>query len=163
MKVILLRKMLNLGNIGDIKEVRDGFARNYLIPSGIATYDTSKNREMLNSILERAKKEDQKKHNEALAIHHKINNQSIVLIRQAALDGRLFGSVKSHDIAKSLDVSHRCVSIKQPIKYTGSYQISIVLHPEVIANVSLVVAISEADAEKILANENADNPTNDLS
>ena len=116
MKVILLRKVVNLGNIGEIKEVKNGFARNYLIPSGIATYATDKNKEILDSILEQAKKEDQAKYDEALAVRQRINGQSVCLIRQAALDGRLFGSVKAHDIAKSLDISHHCISIKQPYK-----------------------------------------------
>ena len=149
MKVILLQRMSNLAKIGDIKEVKDGFARNYLIPAGVAIYATAKNRKLLSVILEQAKKEDQARHDEALALAEKIDGQSVCLTRQAAPDGRLFGSVKARDIAKILEISHRNISIKQPIKYTGSYQISIALHPEIIANIDLVVASSETDALKI--------------
>lgn len=158
MKVILLQKMLNLGKIGDIKEVKDGFARNYLIPTGAATYATAKNRKLLGVILEQAKKEDHAKHDEALALAEKIDGKSVCLTRQAAPDGRLFGSVKARDIAKILEISHRNISIKQPIKYTGSYQISVALHPEIIANIDLVIAHSEADAEKIKNQKNPDDP-----
>jgi large subunit ribosomal protein L9 len=161
MKVILLQKVLNLGEIGDIKEVKHGFARNYLIPTGAATYATAQNRKVLDSILEQAKKEDQAKYDEALALTEKIDGQSVCLVRQTAPDGRLFGSVKAHDIAEILGISHRSISIKQPIKYTGSYQISVTLHPKIITNIDLVVASSEADAEQIQTQNKANDLNNE--
>ena len=123
MQVILLDKVVNLGNLGEIVQVKGGYARNFLIPSGRARRATAA----------------------AQALGEKLNGQTIKLTQKAGVDGRLFGSVTNHDIADELkkqgyDVHKSQVRMPAgPIKTVGDNTIEIALHTDVLAEITVSV------------------------
>lgn len=151
MKVILLRRIAKLGSIGDVVQVKPGFARNYLLPKKFALRATDENMKYFESQKERIISENAKNKDAAEAVAKKLDGISIVLIRQASEKGQLYGSVTARDIAsaiKSADykVAAGQVNLNIPIKALGIYEVAIELHPEVIVAVNLNVAKSEEEA-----------------
>ena len=153
MKVVLLERVENLGAIGDVVSVKDGFARNFLLPRDKARRATSANLKAFE--LDRAAIEARNEKNKADAgtIGSKIDGQTYVMIRQAGETGQLYGSVTIRDIAAAIkaagfEVERRCVYLEKPIKDLGIYQVKLNLHPEVSQTILVNVARTEDDAKK---------------
>jgi large subunit ribosomal protein L9 len=153
MQVILLERIPRLGQMGDVVRVRDGFARNFLLPQGKAlraTKDNAKRFETERAQLE-ARNLDRK--NEASAVAEKLDGKSFIVVRQAGETGQLYGSVNARDIADILtnggfSVGRAQVVLNQPIKTIGLHTVAIALHPEVESTVTINVARSEDEAQR---------------
>lgn len=161
MEVILLEPVKKLGRTGDKVEVKNGYARNYLIPRGVALRASKENLEVFESRKAEIEKQnaDKKKTSEGLA--KKLNNLEITIIRQAAEDGRLYGSVTVREIAeqvkeKGFDVDSKSIDLLNPIRAIGVSKVRVSLHAEVSVEISVNVARSETEAEnQIEANKQA--------
>jgi large subunit ribosomal protein L9 len=159
MDVILLERVEKLGAIGDVVKVRNGFARNFLIPQGKALLATDANRRRFEA--ERAVIEARNEKAKAAAA---LDAQSIegavyMLIRQAGDTGQLYGSVTARDIAQAAGeaghpVERRHVQLNQPIKTIGLHEVSVRLHPEVTVTVTVNIARSPDEAERQARGEN---------
>jgi len=143
-EVILLRDHEKLGKAGDIVRVKMGYARNYLIPEGIAVFDTPKNRKLLEEKIraERLKYEREKVIAEELK--EKLESRSFTITKPVGEEGKLFGSVTHTDIANTLkeagfNVDKHNIKIGEPIKEIGVYTVEVTLHPEVKAKVKIWV------------------------
>ena len=145
MQVILMEKVVNLGNLGDVVKVKDGFARNYLIPHGKAkraTPDNLKAFEARRAELERAQAETLAKAQERAA---KLQGLTVQISQKAGVDGRLFGSVGNFDIVEALgtqgiEIERSQVRMPQgPLKQVGDYPIEIALHSDVLATITVSV------------------------
>ena len=153
MQVILLQRIGRLGQMGDVVNVKDGFARNFLLPQKKALRATAENRKRFES--ERAQLEannlDQKKEAEAVAA--RLTGKTFVAIRSAGDTGQLYGSVSTRDIAEvvtagGFTIERRQVIMEHPIKTLGLHETNVALHPEVIVKVTLNVARSQDEAER---------------
>jgi len=145
MQVILLEKVANLGNLGDVVKVRDGYARNFLIPSRAArraTESAIKEFEARRADLEKAAAE---KLSGAQALGEKMNGRTVHITQKAGVDGRLFGSVTNADIADALTRIDFKVTKSQvrmpngPLKTVGEHTVTVVPHTDVSAEVKVVV------------------------
>ncbi|WGM31586.1 50S ribosomal protein L9 [Brevundimonas sp. NIBR11] len=153
MKVVLLERVENLGAIGDVVTVKDGFARNFLLPREKALRATSKNLEKFE--LDRAAIEARNDKNKAEAqkIADKIDGQSYVMIRQAGETGQLYGSVAGRDIAEAIQaeggkVERSQIALNTAIKTLGVHEVVVRLHAEVSATVKINIARSAEEAER---------------
>lgn len=153
MKVVLLERVENLGAIGDVVTVKDGFARNFLLPRDKALRATSKNLEKFE--LDRAAIEARNDRNkgEAQKIADKIDGQSYIMIRQAGETGQLYGSVAGRDVAEAVQaeggkVERSQVVLNTAIKTLGVHEVLIRLHAEVTATVKINIARSADEAER---------------
>jgi large subunit ribosomal protein L9 len=159
MQVILLERVEKLGQMGDEVRVKDGFARNFLLPKKKALRATKANREYFQTRKVQLEAHNLERKKDAEAIAKKLGGKSFVLIRQAGDRGQLYGSVSPRDIATvvaagGFTVDRNQVSISQAIKAIGQFTIPVVLHPEVKVNVTLTVARSEDEAERLARGEN---------
>jgi len=145
MQVILMERIANLGNLGDVVKVKDGFARNYLIPQGKAKRATEANIkafEQQRAELERAQAEALARAQERGA---KLEGLTLQIVRKAGVDGRLFGSVTNYDIVEALKAQGHEVERAQvrmpagPLKAVGDYQIQVALHTDVVVTVNVSV------------------------
>jgi large subunit ribosomal protein L9 len=151
MEIILLERVEKLGYIGDVVTVANGYGRNYLIPKKKGMRATKENIALFEQ-----KKDDLLKHSaderqRAEALAAKLQGLTITLIRQAGESGLLYGSVSARDIAaavseRGFSVKRQQVSIPTPIKTVGLHPIHILLHPEVLAQIAVAVALSEEEA-----------------
>ena len=158
MQVILLERVEKLGQMGDEVRVKDGFARNFLLPKKKALRATKANRDYF-----QARKAELETHNlerkkDADAIAKKLGGKSFILIRQAGDRGQLYGSVSPRDIADVMEksgfkVDRHQVSISVAIKTVGIFTIPVVLHPEVKVNITINVARSEDEAAALARGE----------
>ena len=153
MKVVLLERVENLGAIGDVVTVKDGFARNFLLPRDKARRATSANLKTFE--LERAAIEARNEKNKAEAqkVADKIDGQTYVMIRQAGETGQLYGSVAGRDVAEAIQaeggkVERSQVVLNTAIKTLGVHEVLVRLHPEVSATVKMNVARSADEAER---------------
>ncbi len=144
MKVILLQDVKTLGKKGEIKEVAEGYARNFLIPRGLVIEATASNLKRHQG--EEKKLEDQKAkaQSEASKLAQRIDGQVFEVTARTGEGGRLFGSITSSDIASALKkrkiiVDKRKIELNEPIKSLGTYSIRVKLHPNVTANMEVVV------------------------
>jgi large subunit ribosomal protein L9 len=158
MEVILLERVGKLGQMGDVVKVKDGYARNFLLPRGKALRATTDNK----SKFEGMKGDLQVKSNEAKGVAGKlaakVDGKTYIVIRQASETGQLFGSVSTRDIAtlvssEGAEVGRTQVMLNAPIKAIGQYKVPLELHPDVEATVAVTVARSEAEAERIARGE----------
>ncbi len=152
MNIILLEKINKLGDIGDEVTVKSGYARNFLVPNGKALYCTPENREYFKQKKDLIKAEDEKSKKEAEKIAGKLIGKEVVLIRAASDAGQLFGSVSTKDIVKYLNdddiqILKNQVSLNKSIKNLTFEKINIILHPEVLCEITLNVARSTEEAE----------------
>ncbi|MDO1558346.1 50S ribosomal protein L9 [Brevundimonas sp. 2R-24] len=159
MKVVLLERVENLGAIGDVVTVKDGFARNYLLPRTKALRATSANLKKFE--LDRAAIEARNEKNKADAqkVADKIDGQTYIMIRQAGETGQLYGSVAGRDVAEAVQaeggkVERSQVVLHTPIKTLGVHEVLVRLHPEVSATVKMNVARSADEAERQARGEN---------
>ena len=153
MQVILLERVEKLGQMGDEVKVKDGFARNFLLPKKKALRATEANREHFLTQKVQIEAHNLERKKEAEVIARKLGGKSFVLLRQAGDRGQLYGSVSPRDIATvvaagGFTVDRTQVSISQAIKAIGLFSIPIVLHPEVRVSVTINVARSEDEAER---------------
>ena len=145
MQVILLEKVVNLGNLGEIVKVRDGYARNFLIPQGRARRATDANKAEFEAKRAELEKQAAAKLSEAQAQGEKLSGQTVKLTQKAGVDGRLFGSVTNFDIAEELNKQGYKVSKSQvrmptgPIKTVGDSTVSVALHTDVVVDINVTV------------------------
>ena len=152
MQVILLERVARLGQMGDVVRVRDGYARNFLLPQGKAlraSEDNIKSFETRKAQLEAQNLETRK---EAAAVAAKLDGQTFVVIRSASDAGALYGSVTPRDAADAatsagFTIDRKQVVLTRPIKELGIHEVEVVLHPEVSAQIRLNVARSAEEAE----------------
>ena len=152
MDVILLERVQNLGQIGDVVKVKPGYARNFLLPTRKALRATEANKAKFESQRAQIEAMNLEKRSEAEGVKHKIDGLKVVLIRQAGETGQLFGSVNGRDIAEAITASgftveRRQIILDRPIKTLGLHPIRVALHPEVIVGVTANVAKSTEEAE----------------
>ena len=145
MQIILLEKVVNLGNLGDIVKVKDGYARNFLIPAGRARRATEANKAEFEARRAELEKAAAAKLAEAQALGEKLAGLTIKLTQKAGVDGRLFGSVTNHDVADELNKQGYKVAKAQvrmpngPLKNVGDYTVSVNLHTDVTVDVAVTV------------------------
>ena len=144
MKVILLKTIDRLGKAGDVITVKEGYARNYLIPKNEAKEATAGNMKMMDSLKKKQAAEDAKKLAEIKILAEKIGSLSLTISAQAGEEEKLFGSVSNEDIAAALaaeniKIDKRDIVLEEPIKKLGIYQATVKLHPEVKANLKVSV------------------------
>ena len=152
MEVILLERVEKLGAIGDVVKVKDGFARNYLLPRKKALRANDANRKVFESNRARIEEDNANRRTDAEKASKGVDGKSIQLIRQASNTGQLYGSVSARDIAEALEgvgahVAKSQVVLDRPIKAIGLHEVKIALHPEVAVTVKVNVARSPEEAD----------------
>lgn len=161
MEVILLERLARVGQMGDVVSVKDGFARNFLLPRGKALRANAANRKRFESQRADLEARNLERRNEAQAVADKLDGMSFVVVRSAGEKGQLYGSVSTRDIAERLseegfDIGRNQVELNQPIKSIGLTNIAIALHPEVDVTIALNVARSAEEAKRQEAGETLD-------
>ena len=151
MQVILLERVAKLGQMGDVVKVRDGFARNFLLPQGKALRATEANKAAFESQKAQLEARNLETRTEAQDLAARLDGTSYVVIRSASDTGALYGSVTPRDIAEAVtaegfSIDRRQVVLNAPIKTLGVHGLSVVLHPEVSAKISVNVARSVEEA-----------------
>ena len=152
MDIILLERIEKLGAIGDVVSVKDGYARNFLLPQKKALRANEANKQVFEANRERLEAENAERRSEAEKAGEKVDGAEIVLIRASSNSGQLYGSVNVRDIAAALEeqghsVDKRQVIMGSPIKTIGVHEVTIALHPEVRVTVKANVARSDDEAE----------------
>jgi large subunit ribosomal protein L9 len=158
MKLVLLERVENLGAMGDIVNVRPGFARNYLLPQEKALRATDANMVRFDAQREALEKRNAERRTEAEASGSHLDGESFVMIRQAGESGQLYGSVTSRDVAETIsesgtNVVRSQIALTAPIKTLGIHDVRVRLHAEVSVTVAINVARSEDEAERQAAGE----------
>ena len=158
MEVILLERVAKLGQMGEVVKVRDGYARNFLLKRKKALRATAENRAKFDGMKADLEANNIKAKGEANKVAEKIEGRDIVIIRQASESGQLFGSVSVRDIvaalaADGITVSRPQVWLDAPIKAIGQRKVAIAVHPEVEASITVTVARSADEAERIKRGE----------
>ena len=152
MEVILLERVEKLGAIGDVVKVKDGFARNYLLPNKKALRANDSNRKLFETNRARIEEDNASKRAEAETASKDVDGKTVQLIRQASNTGQLYGSVSARDIVEALEgvgakVTKNQVVLDRPIKALGVHEVKIALHPEVAVTVKVNVARSPEEAD----------------
>jgi large subunit ribosomal protein L9 len=158
MEVILLERVPKLGQMGDVVRVKDGFARNFLLPKGKALRATKDNRARFEGMKAQLEARNLEQQGEARGVAGKLDGQNIVVLRQASDTGQLYGSVSARDIATLLTDSGFAVNRSQivlnaPIKAIGLHVVPVALHPEVEVTIKISVARSADEAERLARGE----------
>ncbi len=158
MEVILLERIGKLGQMGDVVRVKDGFARNFLLPRGKALRATAENKSRFESMKGELQARNLELKGHADTVAAKLDGKTIVVIRQASEAGQLFGSVSTRDIAILLnadgaEVNRSQVVLNAPIKTIGQYKVPLALHPEVETVITVIVARSAGEAERVARGE----------
>ncbi|MGH1353433.1 MAG: 50S ribosomal protein L9 [Methyloligellaceae bacterium] len=152
MEIILLERIGKLGQMGDVVHVKDGFARNFLLPQGKALRATKSNMKRFEEERAQLEARNLELKNEATAVSEKVDATSYIIIRQAGDTGQLYGSVSTRDIAEAVttggcSIDRGQVLLDRPIKTLGVHPVRLSLHPEVQASITVNVARSEDEAE----------------
>jgi len=153
MEVILLERIARLGQMGDVVRVRDGYARNFLLPQGKALRANDANRKKFEAEKVHLEARNLERMSEAQQVGVRLGGQSFVVVRQAGETGQLYGSVTSRDLAELMEaagfsVARSQIDLNVPLKTIGIHQVRIVLHSEVDTHVSVNVARSEDEAAR---------------
>lgn len=153
MQVILLERIGKLGQMGDVVTVKDGFARNFLLPQGKALRATDDNKARFEKDRAQLEARNLELKKEAEAVATKLDGESFIAIRQAGDTGQLYGSVSTRDIAEivtsaGFSINRTQVQLDRPIKLIGVHPMHVSLHPEVIVSVNINVARSEDEAAR---------------
>jgi len=156
MEIILLERIEKLGAIGDIVSVKDGYARNYLLPNKKALRSNAANKKVFEANRAKIEADNAARRGDAESASKSVDGVQVVLIRQSSNSGQLYGSVSVRDIVEALHESgHKIVSkamivLERPIKTLGLFDVKVSLHPEVAVNIQVNVARSpeEADLQK---------------
>jgi large subunit ribosomal protein L9 len=159
MEVILLERVAKLGQMGEVVKVKDGYARNYLLPRHKALRATEANKARFAEQRAQLEANNLARKKDAEAVAAKLDAQSFTLIRQAGESGVLYGSVSARDLSDAITaggftVARSQVALNAPIKTLGLHQVSVVLHPEVSVTVSANIARSPEEAERQARGEN---------
>ena len=158
MKIILLERIARLGQMGDVVTVKDGFARNFLLPQGKALRATEVNSARFEEQRVELEARNLERKSEAEAVKEKLDGTTYVSIRSAGQTGQLYGSVSTRDIAEMLEeagfkVARNQINLLLPIKVIGLHEVQVILHPEVNSNVVINVARSDDEAGRQAAGE----------
>ena len=149
MKVILTQDVKNLGKEGDVKDVSDGYARNYLIPRGLVVEATKANLKEKEDQASRLQKQKDREKNEAEALHERLNGKSITLTARCGGGDKLFGAVTSKEIADALNkqfkvkLDKKKVDLGEPIKHLGEYPVKIKIYPLIQAEITVRVEAAD--------------------
>ena len=154
MEVILLERVANLGQMGEVVRVKDGFARNFLLPRGKALRATEGNRTRFETMKVELEARNLELKGDAQKVADKLNGQSFTVLRQAAEGGQLYGSVSPRDIAvlasdKGFALSRSQIALNTPIKMIGLHKVPVTLHPEVEVTINITVARNADEAQRI--------------
>ena len=152
MEVILLERVEKLGAIGDVVKVKNGFARNYLLPNKKALRANDANRKLFEANRARIEEENAHRRSDAEKASKGVDGKTVQLIRQASNTGQLYGSVSARDIVEALEgvgakVTKSHVVLDRPIKAIGMHEVKVALHPEVSVTVKVNVARSPEEAD----------------
>jgi len=158
MQLILLERVAKLGQMGDVVKVRDGYARNFLLPQGKALRATKANMERFENERVHLEARNLERRGEAESVAAKMDGTNLIVVRQAGETGQLYGSVSPRDISddlteKGFAVTRSQVNLNNPIKAIGIHDVEVSLHPEVQVMVSVNVARSLDEAERQAAGE----------
>jgi large subunit ribosomal protein L9 len=153
MQVVLLERIAKLGQMGEVVTVKDGYARNFLLPSGKALRANKANLEQFNEQRAQLETQNLERRAEAEKVKETMNGQSLILIRQSGETGQLYGSVSTRDIANALkeagfSTDRNQIILENPIKTLGIYSVRVTLHPEVDCEISVNVARTRDEAER---------------
>ena len=159
MEVILLERIARLGQMGDVVRVRDGYARNFLLPQGKALRSNEDSRKRFESERVHFEARDLERRQEAEGVAAKLQGKAFVLVRQAGETGQLYGSVTTRDLAEAMEaggfaVNRSQIALNQPIKTIGMHEVRIDLHAEVAAHIVANVARSDDEAARQARGEN---------
>ena len=158
MEVILLERVANLGQMGEVVRVKDGFARNFLLPRGKALRATQENRTRFETMKVELEARNLELKGDAQKVADKLNGQSYTVLRQAAEGGQLYGSVSPRDIAalasdRGFALSRSQIALNTPIKMIGLHKVPVTLHPEVEVTINVTVARNADEAQRIARGE----------
>jgi large subunit ribosomal protein L9 len=158
MEVILLERVAKLGQMGDVVRVKDGFARNFLLPKGKALRATEENRSRFENMKVDLEARNLEQKGEAENVAQKLDGQSFSVLRQASEGGQLYGSVSPRDLAdlvsaQGIAVTRAQIALNTPIKTIGLHKVPISLHPEVEVTINVTVARNADEAERIARGE----------
>ena len=151
MEIILLERVEKLGSMGDVVNVKPGFARNFLLPQAKALRATKANLARFEAEREYLEKRNEETRAAAATSGEDLDGNSYVIIRKAGETGQLYGSVSARDVVEAVesgDVKRNMIALEQPIKALGLHTVTIKLHPEVSISVTVNVARSEEEAER---------------
>jgi large subunit ribosomal protein L9 len=159
MEIILLERVAKLGQMGELVRVKDGFARNFLLPQGKALRATKDNRAKFEAMKGQLEVRNLELRGDAEKVGAKLDGQSFIVIRQASETGQLYGSVSPRDIvtiltAGGFTVSRAQIALNTPIKSIGLHRVPVALHPEIEVSITINVARSADEAERIGRGEN---------
>lgn len=159
MEVILLERIGRLGQIGDVVRVKEGFARNFLLPKGKALRATKENRTRFESMRSQLEARNLEHRNEAQSVRERLDGKSFVVLRQASETGQLYGSVSTRDLATLLteggfSVDRSQIELNAPLKMIGMHQVPVALHAEVTASITVNIARNADEAERQARGEN---------
>jgi len=152
MEVILLERVEKLGAIGDVVKVKDGFARNFLLPNKKALRANAANKKLFEANRAKIEADNEARKGDAEKAAKTVDGQTVKLIRQASNTGQLYGSVSARDIVEALDaegskVTKSQIVLDRPIKNIGMHEVRVVLHPEVTSMIKVNVARSPEEAD----------------
>ena len=158
MEVILLERIAKLGQMGDIVRVKDGFARNYLLPKGKALRATQENRSRFENMKVELETRNLEQKGEAERIAKTLNGKTFTVLRQAAEGGQLYGSVSPRDLAalvteNGFAINRAQIALHAPIKMIGLHKVPVSLHPEVEVTINLAVGRNADEAQRIARGE----------
>ena len=159
MEVILLERVAKLGQMGEVVRVKDGYARNFLLPKGKALRATDANRERFNTMKVDLEARNLEQKGEASKVGEKLDGKNFIVLRQASETGQLYGSVSTRDLAiligeAGFTVNRSQIALNAPIKLIGMHKVPISLHPEVEVSVTVNVARNADEAERQARGEN---------
>jgi large subunit ribosomal protein L9 len=158
MEVILLERISRLGQMGDVVRVKDGFARNFLLPRGKALRATDENRTRFEGMKSDLQARSAAAKTDATQVAEKIDGKTFTVLRQASESGQLFGSVSPRDIgaligASGFQVTRNQIELNSPIKTIGQHKVPLLLHPEIESSITVIVARNEDEAARIARGE----------
>ena len=158
MEVILLERVARLGHMGDVVRVKDGFARNFLLPRGKALRATDENRSRFETMKTELQARSLALKGEAAGVAEQLNGKSFTVLRQASEAGQLFGSVSPRDLVRLIteagfSVNRSQIALNTPIKTIGQHTVPLALHPEIETSITVVVARNSDEAGRIARGE----------
>ena len=158
MEVILLERITKLGQMGEVVRVKDGFARNFLLPRGKALRATAENRSRFESMKSELEARSLTLKTEAGQVAGKLDGKSFTVLRQASESGQLFGSVSPRDLVGLIGeagfrLSRDQIALNTPIKSIGQHKVPIALHPDIDTSITVIVARNSDEAERIARGE----------
>src|SRR5262245_14983848 len=158
MEVILLERVSKLGQMGEVVRVKDGYARNYLLPKGKALRATDDNKKRFEGMKAQLEARNLQLKGEADKVGTKLNGQTFTVVRQASESGQLYGSVSTRDLAELLtqggfSVNRNQIILNAPIKMIGVHNVPVALHPELEVAITVYVARNADEAERLARGE----------